>query len=172
MQAPKILSKKTRYTGKIFTVENQKLAYPNGKKFIRQVVLKKNSVVALIVHDNKVFVQNEYRSGVGSIEIGFPAGTVNPNETPHDAIIREIKEETGLSVTSDELRDMGTFTLSEGFTNEQTTVFAVTVTGELPKQEEKTLDSDEVIGESAWVSFDVAKKLVSAMSCQYALAAY
>ncbi len=29
--------------------------------------------------------------------VQLPAGTVNPNETPHDAVLREVREETGLT---------------------------------------------------------------------------
>ena len=47
----------------------------------------------------KLVVTKEYRVPLADYEIGFPAGLVDTGETPGEAARRELKEETGLSLT-------------------------------------------------------------------------
>ena len=56
-------------------------------------------VIVALHHQNKLVVNREYRVALGGDEFGFPAGLVDDNETVEDAVRRELKEETGLTVT-------------------------------------------------------------------------
>lgn len=60
--------------------------------------------VAAVIHDHagKLLLQ-EKASGEGW---SLPAGAIEPGETPREAIIREVMEETGLAVTSTSIVDV------------------------------------------------------------------
>jgi mutator protein MutT len=56
--------------------------------------------VAAVIHDEegRVLVQQRH-DGTYSL----PAGAIEPGETPEDAVVREVREETGLTTTPAEL---------------------------------------------------------------------
>lgn len=56
---------------------------------------------AIILKDDKILVM--HRNKHGSEYYTLVGGRVNENETPEQALIREVKEETGLDVTSSRL---------------------------------------------------------------------
>lgn len=61
-------------------------------------------VAAIIIDDGKVFATQR---GYGEFKDGweFPGGKIEPNETPEDAIIREIREELDTEIQVMELLD-------------------------------------------------------------------
>ena len=61
-------------------------------------------VAAIIIENGKVFATQR---GYGEFKDGweFPGGKIEPNETPEDAIVREIKEELDTKVEVQELLD-------------------------------------------------------------------
>lgn len=59
-------------------------------------------VIAIIESKHKVLlskVKKEKLLDFGGLEFVFPGGRVEEYETPHEAIVREVREETGLNVT-------------------------------------------------------------------------
>jgi len=67
----------------------------NEKKIVRVVA-------AIIIRDNKVFATQR---GYGEFKDGweFPGGKIEVNETPQEALIREIKEELNVEIDVNEL---------------------------------------------------------------------
>lgn len=55
------------------------------------------SCYGIVVHDNKILLTKQY----GKYEM--PGGGVDLGEEPNDAVVREIKEETGIEVTNPRL---------------------------------------------------------------------
>lgn len=66
--------------------------------------------VAVVVHDNmgRVLVQGRHEGG-----FSLPAGSIEPGESPEQAALREVYEETGLTVRIDKL--LGVFGGSDGY---------------------------------------------------------
>lgn len=57
--------------------------------------------VVLILHDKsgeKILLNREFRMACGDYVINFPAGLIDPGETPEQSAARELKEETGLDL--------------------------------------------------------------------------
>ena len=48
-----------------------------------------------ITHDNRVVLIRQYRHGIRQITLEIPGGVVEPTDTPEEAAIRELQEETG-----------------------------------------------------------------------------
>lgn len=62
---------------------------------------KPAEAVVMIMHDKtkeKILLSKEFRLAVGEWVYNFPAGLIDPGETPKEAAIRELKEETGLDL--------------------------------------------------------------------------
>lgn len=55
----------------------------------------KSITVAVVVRGGKVLVQHRYRRNPGMV-YEFPCGSVDAGESPEEAAIRELREETGL----------------------------------------------------------------------------
>lgn len=53
--------------------------------------------------DDRILINRQYRHGLGAISTELPCGTVEPGETPIDAMRRELLEETGCVTESLEL---------------------------------------------------------------------
>lgn len=52
-------------------------------------------IFARIVPDNEVLLIRQFRPPVGKLVLEFPAGLIDPGETPEETAVRELYEETG-----------------------------------------------------------------------------
>ncbi len=68
-------------------------------------------------------------AGLDPVLIECPAGLLDDNEDPEDAMLRELREETGL--TTDRMERVGTYILSAGGADETCLLFAGRVTAPL-----------------------------------------
>ena len=61
----------------------------------------KQAARAIIIEDNKILVM--FRNNEGSQYFTLVGGKVDEQESPEQALVREVREETGLQVTSAQL---------------------------------------------------------------------
>ncbi len=81
-------------------------------------------VAAMIDWNGKLIMVKQYRNIIGKHEIDLPAGLVDEGETPLEAAIREVKEETGLDCFHDTKNDFPqVFYSSAGLTDENYQLF-------------------------------------------------
>ncbi|MFZ2682024.1 MAG: NUDIX hydrolase [Patescibacteria group bacterium] len=68
-----------------------------------------------VQHDGKFVLLHRQPHKTNGNKLGLPAGKVDPGETIHRAMSREIKEETGLDISEEDLEHIGTvFVRNEG----------------------------------------------------------
>ncbi len=104
---------------------------------------------AIIVRDNKILMVKQHVQR-GSIVWNFPGGGVDQNETPEEACIREVKEETGY--------DIRITSLFSKFKGKYT--YLAEVTGGKLNLDQTNPDNDDII-DLQWVSLDDVEKFDS-----------
>lgn len=113
--------------------------------------------VVLMIHDEKkekLLLSREFRLAVGKWVMNFPAGLIEPGETPKESARRELKEETGLDLTVIE-QIMPLSYSAIGFSNETNIAVCGTATGEFHKS---TSAAEEI--QAAWYTKEEVAKLL------------
>jgi ADP-ribose pyrophosphatase len=95
----RILSKKTVFRGRVFSVSSERVREPGGTIAQRDIVRHGPSVVILAVDDSgpqpRILLERQYRHAAGDFLCELPAGSVDPGESLLSAARRELSEETG-----------------------------------------------------------------------------
>ena len=120
---------------------------------------KKPDAVVLIMHDEtggKILLNREFRMALGNWVYNFPAGLIDPGETPEQSAARELKEETGLALLA--IRDRMALSYSAvGFSNESNICLVGTASGTFQKSSSAV---EEI--EAGWYTREEVKKLLAA----------
>lgn len=113
--------------------------------------------VVLIMHSpdgEKVLLNKEFRLAPGEWVYNFPAGLIDPGETPEQAAERELREETGLRLV--EITDhIGESYSAVGFSNEKNVCVVGIAEGEIMES-----DSEVEEIEAGWYSKAEVKELL------------
>ena len=96
-------------------------------------------VSILPFHGENIITLREYRYPIRSWQTELPGGLIDPGETPEQAAVRELKEETGYE--AEEVISLGYFYPSFGSTDEKIYLFAI----QCGKLGEESLDPAEVL---------------------------
>ncbi|MBO5239418.1 MAG: NUDIX hydrolase [Lachnospiraceae bacterium] len=117
----------------------------------------KTDAVVVIVEDEerkRILLNREYRMAVGGWVYNFPAGLIDPGETPEVSAARELKEETGLDLISilDVIRDSYS---AVGFSNEKNQCI-VGIAGGTMAPSNSTVEEIE----AAWYTKEEVRKLL------------
>ncbi len=82
------------YVVKLFVDE---VELPNGKKATREIVRHPGAVCVIPVdEDENVIMVKQFRYPYSEVLLEIPAGKLEPNEEPYDAVKRELEEESGV----------------------------------------------------------------------------
>jgi len=108
-----------------------------------EYIARKNNrkVVSIIAYtdNNELILVKQFRKPINKYVIEFPAGIIDEGETPQQAALRELKEETGFNGIVRNVE--GPFTKSAGITNEETYIVYITALN----QTQQNLQDDEKI---------------------------
>jgi len=96
----KLISSEIKYENPWISVREDKVIRPDGQDGIFGVVTTlPGSTVLPIDNEGNIYLKKEYRYGANTETIEVPAGKIDSSETPEQAALRELNEETGLIAT-------------------------------------------------------------------------
>ena len=155
--APVTESSETVYSGAIFHVEDRVIRLTRndgGAVRIRRQIMRHAPCVVMLVHDcanDRYLLEREYRVGPDMYAFGVPAGLMDDGEEPHEAALRELREETGVIPDDVDIDDVARCYSSEGMTDELANIMVMHLRAW--HMGERHFDKDEHV-ESAWVSWE------------------
>ncbi len=103
------------FEGRLLRMERDTVRLPNGVKSSREVVRHPGAVGIIAIQDQQVLLVRQYRYAIAQETLEIPAGKLDPQETPLDCAVRELREETGYRGT---MNHISTFYTTPGFTDE------------------------------------------------------
>ncbi|MBE5968830.1 MAG: NUDIX hydrolase [Lachnospiraceae bacterium] len=117
---------------------------------------KADSIVLILTNEegDKLLVNKEFRLATGEWIYNFPAGLIDPGESPEEAARRELREETGLEICAiDDV--LGISYSAIGFSNEKNLTFVGKAKGSFHKSSDTT---EEI--EPLWISKEEMRQLL------------
>ena len=136
---PEILGTRSIYKGKIFNVIESDIRHDN-LEYKREIVVHKGSAVMVPVYDDgSVALVRQYRYAAERFLLEIPAGTLNKDEDPEKAALRELEEEIGAK--AGKIEKLSEFYVSPGFLTEKMHLFLAT---ELTDTVQR-LEEDEIL---------------------------
>ena len=179
-EPPQLLKRRLFYEGRKFNFEVNRLRLPNKAEGEWECVRHPGGALAVpLTDDGRLILLRQYRFAVMGRLLEFPAGTIEPNETPAETIRREIQEETGYAATT--WLPIGTFALAPGYSDEFIYAFLATdlepveaVAGDededlevvlmTPDQFEKAIMAGEAVDAKSIASFFLAKPFITKLT--------
>lgn len=115
-----VLSSQTIYTGRIISLHLDRVTLPHGATVNMELVRHPGSVVMIpMPSPTEVILVRQYRYAVGRALWEFPAGSLDPGESPVVGAARECHEEIGL--IPGRIEQVGFFYPTPGFCTESMT---------------------------------------------------
>jgi ADP-ribose pyrophosphatase len=92
----KVLSSSTIYNGPVFGIRRDEVIEPSGVRTTREVITHPGSVVVLpVLPDGRILLIRQYRHAAHQYLWELVAGRIDAGESPREAAVRELIEETG-----------------------------------------------------------------------------
>ncbi|MBO4472628.1 MAG: NUDIX hydrolase [Clostridia bacterium] len=160
------------FKGAIINLRKDRILLPNGKTAPREYVEHRGGVAVLAVDENGcVPLVRQYRYPLRSHLWEIPAGKLEVGEEPDSAIVRELREETGLEAKS--IRSLGRFYATCGYSNEIIRLYlatGLTYVGAKPDEDEfleiKYFPIDELYEKCVAGEIEDSKTLVAILTYQ------
>ena len=152
----------TRYDVDYLTAEGNAKTYEmvSRRKDVRTLEALQNktpdSVVLILTDESgeRILVNREYRMAMAQWIYNFPAGLIDPGESPEESARRELWEETGLTlVRIDDVLDNSYSAI--GFSNERNITVFGAAAGQFRKS---TSDAEEIV--PGWYTKEEMRKLL------------
>lgn len=124
---PTIKLRETIANSDLFRIDAVDIEFSNGqqRRYEQLVGVGEGGVViAPVTEDGSVILIEEYALGIGDYELGFVKGALDNGETPHDAALRELREETGFG--AEKLIPLREVTLMPAYSSFRSSIFLAT----------------------------------------------
>jgi ADP-ribose pyrophosphatase len=84
------------YRGSFFELRRDRVRLPSGREAGREYIAHPGAVMVVpIADDGRLVMERQYRYPIGRVMLEFPAGKLDPGESPFTCGVRELAEETG-----------------------------------------------------------------------------
>src|SRR5205085_12512985 len=84
------------YEGSLLHVRRDRVRLPDGGEAVREYIVHPGAVLMVpVLEDGRLVVERQFRYPIGRVLLEFPAGKIDPGETPEQTARREMIEETG-----------------------------------------------------------------------------
>lgn len=134
-------------------------------------VINKNNAVAVVLFNHtyeKILLVKQFRAGSNSELYELPAGIIEKGEEPKNAIMREIREETGYEEESlDDIVFLGDYYTTPGYSTEKILIYKARVK-EFATQKDQQLDEHEII-DLEWVKIEDVQNKTNCMKTIFGL---
>ena len=149
----------TVYCGRVFAVEVEKRAFPNGREHQVEIVRHRPSVVLIPIEDDgRVVLVRQYRAPINRMTWEFPAGSLDEGESAEAAARRECEEE--IARVPEHVERVGAWYPVPGYCDEEMVFFRLSDLRSPPPDSRHTPDEDEDI-ESRRVTIAEARSMVA-----------
>jgi len=113
------------FDGALLHVRRDRVRLPDGAEATREYVVHPGAVLMLpILADGRLVLERQFRYPVGRVMLEFPAGKIDPCETPLATAQRELREETGY--TAGTWEHLGTVHPEIGYSTEVIEMYVAT----------------------------------------------
>ena len=113
------------FDGALLHVRRDRVRLPDGAEATREYVVHPGAVLMLpILADRRLVLERQFRYPVGRVMLEFPAGKIDPCETPLATAQRELREETGY--TAGTWEHLGTVHPEIGYSTEVIEMYVAT----------------------------------------------
>lgn len=90
------LTSKQVYQGHFLDVRQDRVRLPDGRETGREYVVHPGAVMVVpLFDDGRLLMERQWRYPLARVMLEFPAGKLDPPETPFACGVRELAEETG-----------------------------------------------------------------------------
>jgi ADP-ribose pyrophosphatase len=119
------LASEVAFAGKLLEVRSDKVRLPNGGTGTREFVVHPGAALVVPVLANGSFIlERQFRYPIGRVMLEFPAGKIDPGESPLATAQRELREEAGYTAAT--WAKLGTLHPEIGYSSEFIDVFEAT----------------------------------------------
>ncbi len=86
------------YQGGFLKVQRDTVRLPDGREAFREYIRHPGAVMVVpLLDDGRLLLERQYRYPLSRVMLEFPAGKLDPQESPLACAMRELREETGYS---------------------------------------------------------------------------
>lgn len=124
---PQKISTEKVFSGRIVHLDIDTVRLEDGREVKREIVHHADAVCIFAYDGENGYLVRQYRHPTGDYLTEAVAGLIDPGETPEEAAVRELNEETDF--LCEKLEPLGQVYTSPGFTDEIIWLFAANITG-------------------------------------------